>query len=64
MDYTLAVYKSPQYEILAFKLVLDHLVSLGYPEEIKKFLYDESFPVRLVNKVLFNRKQLIQCGVT
>jgi len=46
MDYTLAVYKSPQYEILAFKLVVDHLITLGYPEEIKNFVYDPSFPVR------------------
>ncbi|XP_046591691.1 cytosolic purine 5'-nucleotidase isoform X3 [Neodiprion lecontei] len=46
MDYTLAEYKSPQYEQLGFNLLKDHLVSLGYPEEIKEFEYDPSFPVR------------------
>lgn len=39
-------YKSPQYEQLGFNLLKDHLVSLGYPEEIKEFEYDPSFPVR------------------
>lgn len=46
MDYTLALYKSPQYEILAFKLVIDQLLKLGYPKEITNFQYDPSFPVR------------------
>ncbi|XP_028046489.1 cytosolic purine 5'-nucleotidase isoform X3 [Monomorium pharaonis] len=46
MDYTLAEYKSPQYEQLGFNLVKDRLVSLGYPQEIKAFEYDPSFPVR------------------
>ncbi|KAL1122448.1 hypothetical protein AAG570_002779 [Ranatra chinensis] len=46
MDYTLAEYKSPQYERLGFKLVKDRLVSLGYPQEILEFEYDPSFPVR------------------
>ncbi|XP_012259979.1 cytosolic purine 5'-nucleotidase isoform X2 [Athalia rosae] len=46
MDYTLAEYKSPQYEQLGFNLLKDRLVSLGYPEEIKEFEYDPSFPVR------------------
>ncbi|CAL7937967.1 unnamed protein product [Xylocopa violacea] len=46
MDYTLAEYKSPQYEQLGFTLVKDRLVSLGYPQEIKAFEYDPSFPVR------------------
>ncbi|XP_015181023.1 PREDICTED: cytosolic purine 5'-nucleotidase isoform X2 [Polistes dominula] len=46
MDYTLAEYKSPQYEQLGFNLLKDRLVSLGYPREIKAFEYDPSFPVR------------------
>jgi len=46
MDYTLALYKSPQYEVLAFKLVIDQLVKMGYPSDIQNFVYDPSFPVR------------------
>ena len=46
MDYTLALYKSPQYEILGFNLVIDELIKLGYPKEIKNFVYDPTFPVR------------------
>ena len=46
MDYTLALYKSPQYEILAFNLVVDQLLKLGYPKDIKNFVYDPTFPVR------------------
>lgn len=46
MDYTLAEYKSPELEILGFNLVIKRLISLGYPEELKEFEYDPSFPVR------------------
>ncbi|XP_055909648.1 cytosolic purine 5'-nucleotidase isoform X1 [Eupeodes corollae] len=46
MDYTLAEYKSPQYETLGFDLVKEHMVSMGYPKEILQFEYDPSFPVR------------------
>nr|XP_024219057.1 cytosolic purine 5'-nucleotidase isoform X2 [Halyomorpha halys] len=46
MDYTLAEYKSPQYETLGFNLVKERLVELGYPQEILGFEYDPSFPVR------------------
>ncbi|XP_011301315.1 cytosolic purine 5'-nucleotidase isoform X2 [Fopius arisanus] len=46
MDYTLAEYKSPQYEQLGFNLLKERLVSLGYPQEIRAFEYDPSFPVR------------------
>merc|ERR1711962_622004 len=46
MDYTLAEYKSPEFEILGFNLVIQRLISLGYPEELKEFEYDASFPVR------------------
>lgn len=46
MDYTLAEYKSPEFEILGFNLVIQRLISLGYPEDLKDFEYDPSFPVR------------------
>ncbi|XP_037026081.1 cytosolic purine 5'-nucleotidase-like isoform X1 [Bradysia coprophila] len=46
MDYTLAEYKSPQYETLGFDLVKERLVNMGYPKEILQFEYDPSFPVR------------------
>lgn len=46
MDYTIAEYKSPQYEQLGFNLLKERLVVLGYPVEILQFEYDPSFPVR------------------
>lgn len=46
MDYTLAVYKSPDYEALAFRLVRDRLCDIGYPDALKNFEYDSTFPVR------------------
>lgn len=46
MDYTIAEYKSPQYEQLGFDLLKARLVTLGYPVEILQFEYDPSFPVR------------------
>uniref|UniRef100_A0A8C9VX32 Cytosolic purine 5'-nucleotidase n=1 Tax=Scleropages formosus TaxID=113540 RepID=A0A8C9VX32_SCLFO len=46
MDYTLAVYKSPEYESLGFDLTVEHLVSIGYPQELLNFVYDPSFPTR------------------
>ncbi|XP_055389585.1 cytosolic purine 5'-nucleotidase isoform X2 [Condylostylus longicornis] len=46
MDYTLAEYKSPQYEQMGFDLVKERLVAMGYPKEILQFEYDPSFPVR------------------
>ncbi|KAJ2951061.1 hypothetical protein O0L34_g5440 [Tuta absoluta] len=46
MDYTLAEYKSPQYETLGFDLTKQRLVDKGYPKEILEFEYDPSFPVR------------------
>ncbi|XP_005098846.1 cytosolic purine 5'-nucleotidase isoform X2 [Aplysia californica] len=46
MDYTLAVYKSPIYEAMGFNLLKERLVEIGYPEPIKNFQYDPSFPVR------------------
>ncbi|XP_030425358.1 cytosolic purine 5'-nucleotidase isoform X5 [Gopherus evgoodei] len=46
MDYTLAVYKSPEYESLGFDLTVERLVSIGYPQELLSFVYDPSFPTR------------------
>ncbi|XP_029890475.1 cytosolic purine 5'-nucleotidase-like isoform X3 [Aquila chrysaetos chrysaetos] len=40
------VYKSPDYEELAFVLLLEHLVSIGYPHEILAYKYDPTFPTR------------------
>lgn len=46
MDYTLAMYKSPVYESLGFDLVVQRLVAIGYPVDIKDFKYDPTFAVR------------------
>uniref|UniRef100_A0A3B4YBY8 5'-nucleotidase, cytosolic II, like 1 n=1 Tax=Seriola lalandi dorsalis TaxID=1841481 RepID=A0A3B4YBY8_SERLL len=46
MDYTLAVYKSPDYESLGFELIRDRIVSIGYPHELLRYTYDPSFPTR------------------
>ncbi|VEL39520.1 unnamed protein product [Protopolystoma xenopodis] len=58
MDYTLArmcmryfisffsEYKSPAYEELAFNIVRNKLVSMGYPKQLREFKYEPSFPIR------------------
>ncbi|XP_040849291.1 5'-nucleotidase domain-containing protein 4 [Ochotona curzoniae] len=46
MDYTLAAYKSPAYETLAFELLLERLVCVGYPHEILRYTYDPAFATR------------------
>ncbi|EFA83853.1 5'-nucleotidase [Heterostelium album PN500] len=46
MDYTIAVYNSPDFEELAYDMVIDRLIALGYPKSIKKLKYDPSFPIR------------------
>ncbi|XP_069475110.1 cytosolic purine 5'-nucleotidase-like isoform X2 [Ambystoma mexicanum] len=46
MDYTIAMYKSPEYDELGFYLLLDRLVSIGYPHEIIEYKYDQTFPTR------------------
>ena len=46
MDYTLALYKSPEFEELTFTQVLESLIELGYPEQIRDFVYDRTFPLR------------------
>ena len=42
----LSVYKSPEYESLGFRMVVEHLVKLGYPQAILDFEYDPTFAVR------------------
>ncbi|KAK6185100.1 hypothetical protein SNE40_007411 [Patella caerulea] len=46
MDYTLAVYKSKEYEALGFNLLKNRLLEIGYPTVINEFEYDPTFPVR------------------
>ncbi|XP_029300969.1 cytosolic purine 5'-nucleotidase-like isoform X2 [Cottoperca gobio] len=46
MDYTIAMYKSPDYESLGFELIRDRMVSVGYPHELLRYRYDPSFPTR------------------
>uniref|UniRef100_UPI00398F02AD cytosolic purine 5'-nucleotidase-like isoform X1 n=3 Tax=Pristiophorus japonicus TaxID=55135 RepID=UPI00398F02AD len=46
MDYTLAVYRSPEYEELGFQLMINRLVSIGYPQELLRYTYDPTFPTR------------------
>ncbi|KAL4609648.1 cytosolic purine 5'-nucleotidase-like [Arapaima gigas] len=46
MDYTLAMYRSPDYEEMGFELLRDRLVSIGYPHELLQYKYDPSFPTR------------------
>ncbi|KAM7238843.1 hypothetical protein CapIbe_010363 [Capra ibex] len=41
-----AAYKSPAYEPLAFEMLLEHLVCIGYPHEILRCTYDPTFPTR------------------
>ncbi|KAM6976357.1 5'-nucleotidase, cytosolic II, like 1 [Tautogolabrus adspersus] len=46
MDYTMAIYKSPDYESMGFEMIRDKMVSIGYPHEILRYTYDPSFPTR------------------
>ncbi|XP_059140318.1 cytosolic purine 5'-nucleotidase-like [Physella acuta] len=46
MDYTLAMYKSPEYETMGFEHLKSQLVKMGYPKVIQDFMYDPSFPIR------------------
>ncbi|CAG0887873.1 unnamed protein product [Darwinula stevensoni] len=46
MDYTLASYRSPQYETMGFDLIRERLISIGYPEDLQNYVYDPSFPIR------------------
>eukprot|EP01114_Cavostelium_apophysatum_P016809 TRINITY_DN4853_c0_g1_i1.p1 TRINITY_DN4853_c0_g1~~TRINITY_DN4853_c0_g1_i1.p1 ORF type:complete len:511 (+),score=117.41 TRINITY_DN4853_c0_g1_i1:87-1619(+) len=46
MDYTIANYKSPEYESLSYDLMARKLVNMGYPGAIANLKYDPTFPVR------------------
>uniref|UniRef100_A0AC35U5D4 5'-nucleotidase domain-containing protein 4 n=1 Tax=Rhabditophanes sp. KR3021 TaxID=114890 RepID=A0AC35U5D4_9BILA len=46
MDYTLAMYKSPNFEILMFDGMVKRMVEIGYPEIFTTFNYDPIFPTR------------------
>lgn len=35
-------------EVLGFNRTVDRLVDIGYPNHIKEFEYDPTFPIRLV----------------
>lgn len=49
-SYSFTEYKTPEFEILAYKHIIERLISIGYPEEIRKFEYTPHFPVRCVFK--------------
>ncbi|XP_033832039.1 5'-nucleotidase, cytosolic II, like 1 [Periophthalmus magnuspinnatus] len=46
MDYTLAIYKSPDFESMGFEMIRDRLVCMGYPHDLLRYTYDPSFPTR------------------
>uniref|UniRef100_A0A915EJV0 Cytosolic purine 5'-nucleotidase n=1 Tax=Ditylenchus dipsaci TaxID=166011 RepID=A0A915EJV0_9BILA len=47
MDYTLAVYKSPQMECMTFGLIVERMISIDVnPDEFASFEYNPIFPVR------------------
>jgi 5'-nucleotidase len=46
MDYTLAIYKSPEYEELEYQLTIERLIQMGYPRSITSLKYDPEFPIR------------------
>lgn len=46
MDYTLAEYKTPEYESLSYEMAMSKLIAMGYPKELEESKYDPSFPIR------------------
>ncbi|VDK79918.1 unnamed protein product [Litomosoides sigmodontis] len=46
MDFTLAIYKSPDYEILLYNSIINRLILLGYPEQLRSFPYEQDFAIR------------------
>lgn len=53
----IVVYKSPEYETLGFDLIRDAIVTFGYPDAIKEFKYDPTFPVRSEQSRIFCKPQ-------
>ncbi|XP_065828218.1 cytosolic purine 5'-nucleotidase-like isoform X2 [Oscarella lobularis] len=64
MDYTLAEYRSPEYEELGTELVVERLLSIGYPQDLKEAKYDPTFPTRgmFFDKVYGNLLKVDQFG--
>ncbi|VDO55736.1 unnamed protein product [Brugia timori] len=46
MDFTLAIYKSPEYDILLYSNIINRLILLGYPEQLRCFPYEQDFVIR------------------
>ncbi|KAM3719017.1 Cytosolic purine 5'-nucleotidase [Dirofilaria immitis] len=46
MDFTLAIYKSPEYDILLYNNIINRLILLGYPEQLRHFPYQQDFAIR------------------
>uniref|UniRef100_A0A8R1TNW8 5'-nucleotidase n=1 Tax=Onchocerca volvulus TaxID=6282 RepID=A0A8R1TNW8_ONCVO len=46
MDFTLAIYKSPEYDILLYNNIINRLILLGYPEQLRSFPYEQDFVIR------------------
>jgi HAD superfamily 5'-nucleotidase-like hydrolase len=46
MDYTLALYKPEEFEVLAYSETLKKLVNVGYPESILKWTFDTADMIR------------------
>ncbi|KAH7727992.1 5' nucleotidase family [Aphelenchoides avenae] len=46
LDYTLAHYKTPHYEQMLFQRIIERLVHMGYPDELRKLRYDSTRCIR------------------
>ncbi|KAL6060009.1 Cytosolic purine 5'-nucleotidase, partial [Balamuthia mandrillaris] len=46
MDYTLAVYKSPEFEALTYDIAIAHMIDMGYPQSISQLKYNPAYPIR------------------
>lgn len=46
LDYTLAVYKSPELETLLFESAIERLIDIGYPDDLRNFKFKPVFPLR------------------
>ena len=55
MPFVSLEYTSPIYEKMGFELIRDYLVTMGYPQEIRDFDYDPSFPIRYFLWLVINR---------
>lgn len=64
MDYTLAVYKDPEFDELTFVTAMRALVDIGYPPAILDLKYDPQYPMRglFFDQVLGNFLKVDQFG--